>query len=326
MKTYVLGAGASFHAGYPLTRDMGNKLFAWMQTQSDTRIKNAGEWFAEEFGPVTNVEEFFLRVQDVIDNAEDGTSDQKYLRTVTAHELPHLLWGMRAWFSEIRAGEATAYQKFASNIVNSGDSIITFNYDVSLDRELHLAGKWEIGDGYGFVLKGLPADSPIPLLKLHGSTNWLALLFEGKMGFFQVSGPPRGVRPVIASAEIDFLGYRGFSDPLFTRPSACDDQAPMILPAGNKKFLWEDVWSVLWEQAGQCLHDSQEIFILGYSLAPVDGRACDLLFCNPLHNARIEISSGLQSGDIASRFRQRGFINVVEARESYFESWVNDRD
>jgi hypothetical protein len=170
------------------------------------------------------------------------------------------------------------------------------------------------------------------LLKLHGSTNWLALLFGGATsGVFAVHGGALGARPVIASGDISFLGYDGLSDPLFTRRSAA--VSPMILPTRSKQFFfdtsfgreWEDFWDALWEQAGQYLQNSGEIFILGYSLASVDERACELLFSTLARDVRIEIASGSQSGDIAGRFRQREFINVVEARESYFENWVGGR-
>jgi hypothetical protein len=164
-----------------------------------------------------------------MDDLENGTLDQKCLRAIMMNKRRELIDGLRAWFSEIRNAEATAYRQFATGIVEPGDCIITFNYDVSLDRELHRAGKWEVGDGYGFVIDRLSANSPTTLLKLHGSTNWLAILFGGATsGFFQFQGSSLGERPAIGSAEIGFLGYEGLSDPLFPRPSAA--VSPMILP------------------------------------------------------------------------------------------------
>jgi hypothetical protein len=32
MRVFVLGAGASFHAGYPLAAEMGKRLAAWVET------------------------------------------------------------------------------------------------------------------------------------------------------------------------------------------------------------------------------------------------------------------------------------------------------
>ena len=47
-----------------------------------------------------------------------------------------------------------------------GDTVITFNYDVSLDSKLRQSGKWAIGDGYGFRVEGLPTGSTVRLLKM----------------------------------------------------------------------------------------------------------------------------------------------------------------
>jgi len=110
---------------------------------------------------------------------------------------------LQEWFIAIRNSEAGAYRSFSDEIVERGDCIITFNYDVSLDRELHIAGKWELGDGYGFDFDGFPCGSQTKLLKLHGSANWIALLFGGiTSGITAVLDGSLGVRPVIAANEL----------------------------------------------------------------------------------------------------------------------------
>src|SRR5271166_4312329 len=121
MKTYVLGAGASVHAGYPLTGDMGTKLFAWMQQQSNPQIRDAAGWFQGEFGSVANIEDLFSQIQSLVDDFESGTREQKALRTITANERAYLVEGLRAWFIEIRNSEATAYRSFAKDVVEAGD-------------------------------------------------------------------------------------------------------------------------------------------------------------------------------------------------------------
>jgi len=328
MKTYVLGAGASLHAGYPLASNMGTELFAWLEKRANSRIRDAAVWFQAEFGPVGNIEDLFSQIQTVLDDFRNGTREQKAFRVVTANERPHLVEGLRGWFSEIRNAPATAYRQFARQVIQPGDCIITFNYDVSLDRELRRAQKWDVGDGYGFRIERLPANSTTTLLKLHGSTNWMALLLGGKTGFFQVQGGVFGERPVIAPDELDFLGYCALTDPALTHPSGY--VPPMILPTRCKQFFfdttfgseWEDFWNGLWAQAEKSLMHSEEVCILGYSLAPADERASGLLFSAPTHSARIEISSGSDTGRIAEQFRGAGYRDVSEAKDTYFEDWV----
>jgi hypothetical protein len=308
---------------------MGTRLIAWMQRQQDSRIRDAAEFFRAEFSPIENIEELFSRIQSLIDCYEDGTADQKVLRTLIANERPYLIEGLRSWFCEIRGSGAPAYCQFATDIVQSGDCIISFNYDVSLDRELHRAGKWEIGDGYGFAIDGLPGESPTKMLKLHGSANWIALLFGGiTSGITAVLDGSLGVRPVIAANELSFLGYCRLTDPRFSRPGG--SILPWILPTRNKRFFfetsfgreWEDFWDSLWEQARQGLRASEEVLILGYSLAAADERACELLLSSPSPGAKIEIASGSATDSIVGRFKNAGYRNAVGARVTYFEEWV----
>jgi hypothetical protein len=56
--------------------------------------------------------------------------------------------------------QVAAYAEFADKLVQSGDVIITFNYDDSLERELKRTGKWDAGAGYGF-----PFAAPVRPLK-----------------------------------------------------------------------------------------------------------------------------------------------------------------
>jgi hypothetical protein len=214
MTVYVLGAGASHHAGYPLASSMGAELFLWMRKQGDaqgfeSRYPDTAQFFEERFGPVESIENFFTEIQQLIADWEHGTPDQRSIRTIVANEQSVLVNALRSWFIGIQQRRsAQAYKKFAAEVVASGDCIITFNYDVSLDRELKLAGKFEIGDGYGFRIESLPSGSATRILKLHGSTSWLALIFGGAtsgVSQFQPGGT-LGLRPVVGKNEISFSG------------------------------------------------------------------------------------------------------------------------
>ncbi len=148
MKTYVLGAGASLHVGYPLAGDMGAELVNWMQRQDNPNYQTSADWVLRNFGLVINIEDLFSTLQQLIADLPRGASERG---NVANFQMPTLIQALREWFAEIRSLEAPMYRQFARNIVAAGDCIITFNYDVSLDRQLHHAGNWEAGDGYGFV-------------------------------------------------------------------------------------------------------------------------------------------------------------------------------
>src|ERR1039458_3414038 len=57
------------------------------------------------------------------------------------------------YFDVLSLNGAPLYRRFAEQVPTPGDTAITFHYDVSLEAELCKAGKWHIGDGYGFLLR-----------------------------------------------------------------------------------------------------------------------------------------------------------------------------
>jgi hypothetical protein len=339
MTTYVLGAGASRNAGYPLAKTMAADLFRWMRNGSHApgsyaaRYPNTALFLEEWFGPIEDVEDLVTKIQKEIDGSENGTQEQRAKRTLIANEYGVLQTAVRAWFAEIQQGSAlshSAYETFARDIVATGDCIITFNYDVSLDRELKKARKFEVGDGYGFRIESLPSNSATSVLKLHGSTNWLALLFGGRIaGPFQFEpGNTLGPRPVIPKNELSFLGYADATDPAFAKGGAAIPV--MIFPARSKNFYFSantgaeyaHFWDDLWGQAHAALQAASRVVLCGYSLLPVDQRAIKLLLGAPKKNADVVVASGTDTGRIVKAFREAGYAKAIPAEEVLFEKFV----
>jgi len=339
MTTYVLGAGASRDAGYPLAKTMGSDLLQWMENAKHAPDSYAAGYpatahFLEEtFGPVENVEDLVTAIQTLIGEYENGTREQREKRALVAHEYGVFKNAVRAWFAEIQQGVAlnsSAYQGLARNIVVPGDCIVTFNYDVSLDRELRLAGKFEVGNGYGYAIESLPGESATKILKLHGSTSWLAVLFGGTTsGVSQFHpGNTLGARPVIANDELSFLGYVDTIDPAFARGGAA--LPVMIFPARSKDFYfgantgieYEGFWDELWRQADVALQLSARIVICGYSLLPVDERARKLLLNAPKKDAEIVVASGDDTYRIVKEYQKAGYARAMPAAKVLFQEWI----
>jgi hypothetical protein len=338
MTTYVLGAGASRDAGYPLAKTMASELLQWMKRPTHDPDSYAGRYpatahFLEEaFAPVENVEDLVTAIHKLIAEYESGTREQRSKRTLIANEYGVFKNALCAWFTEIRQGAAltsSAYRDFAKNIVVPGDCIVTFNYDVSLERELRLADKFEVGDGYGFPIDGLPGKSETTVLKLHGSTNWLALLFGGMTGYFASRpGNALGERPVIAKNELSFLGYTDAVDPRFGRGGAA--LPVMIFPARSKEFYfatstgieYAEFWDDLWRQAKKALESADRIVICGYSLLSIDERAREHLLNDPKKGAEIVVASGDDTERIVSDYREAGYVRAATSDERFFQDWV----
>jgi hypothetical protein len=145
MTTYVLGAGASLHAGYPLVKDMGEQLLTWMKQREDNpdwavNFRWSAGALEEQFSEVSDFGALLDQIQNIIDRQELGYS-------VFANHRFALMEALRGRFAEIHQNDgATAYQLLAK-MIQPGDFVIAFNYDVSLDRELKRANLWTLGDG-----------------------------------------------------------------------------------------------------------------------------------------------------------------------------------
>lgn len=338
MTTYVLGAGASRDAGYPLASTMASELLEWMKRPTHDRGSYAGRYpatarfFEESFGPVGNIEDLVTGIHRLIDEYENGTQEQRERRTVVANRYGVLKNAVRDWFAEIQetaAAKSSPYRDFAENVVVPGDSIITFNYDVSLERELRLAGKFEVGNGYGFRIESVPGDSATKVLKLHGSTNWLALLFGGVTSGPSTFQPGHTLgRASIPRNQLAFLGYSDAVDSAFGNGGPA--LPVMIFPARSKEFYFEastgreydDFWEGLWAQAGRALQSSSRVVICGYSLLGVDERARQLLLSSPAKNAEIQVASGRDSDRIVREFRDAGYGRATTADELFFDKWT----
>jgi hypothetical protein len=338
MTTYVLGAGASRDAGYPLAKTMASELLRWMKRPAhdpdsySARYPAAARFLEESFAPVENVEDLVTAIHKLIDDYGNGTREQRTKRAVVANEYGVFKNAVREWFAEIQRSvpDSFAYQAFARNIVVPGDCMVTFNYDVSLERELKLAGKFEVGDGYGIPFKGLPGKSDTKVLKLHGSTNWLALLFGGMTSGFSVFQPGNtlGARPAIPKNELSFLGYTDAVDPAFGNGGAA--LPAMIFPARSKDFYfaantgleYAAFWDELWGRATAAVQSAVRLVICGYSLLPVDERARKLLLTAPRRDAEIVIASGEDTERIARDYRQAGYARAAAADEVFFQKWV----
>src|ERR1035437_835589 len=322
--TYVFGAGASIHAGYPLASTMGEALLNFMLAYPMPPYPAEAQFVIDSFGKSPNIEDVITSLQSRIDSLESiKTTESKAERMRLGTCLGSLNTSIREWFREIHTKPAPAYAEFASKVVEPGDAVVTFNYDDSLERELRRASKWDISRGYGFPLGDEELPSSVLVLKLHGSMNWLVSLFGGlRAGAFQVAGwPPAalGDRPVLHPADLEHLGYTQFSGHTFQGGGAFPC---LILPGRKKQFFYGtsfgrkfgEFWELLWSQAKEAVKRSEKILLCGYSLLTVDQRARELLLREPKKEAHVSVICGSQSERIANDFREAGFHSVRRFR------------
>ena len=218
----------------------------------------------------------------------------------------------------IRSAPAPLYDGLA-RILRPGDLVITFNHDLGVERALREAGLWDVTTGYGFLIEDGVQPSPVEVLKLHGSTNWRALLFGGMTGFFAGGGDSLGNRPVLfCRPDLEYLGYPDFVDPRWSRRNTAASIPAMIMPALPKHFHfattcgqeWKDFWDGLWGRAEHAIENADELAIVGYSLPTADERARAMLLDSSNRNVRLSICYVNATGKLEQEFRKHGFSSM----------------
>ncbi len=222
-----------------------------------------------------------------------------------------LIAALREWFcqtEELRT-QPNAYDAFVRRVM-PGSTMITFNYDVALERALAKVGKWDIGKGYGFTfLPDRPSSTTV--YKLHGSVNW----FKRPVN----DVPP----PVIVTRDLRLLGYDDLADPRIPGDEmGVDNSGALVLPAPRKTFYWQSFWTPLWNAGAGHLRSANEVFIHGYSMPAADARARQLLFDNIGKSTAIHIHCRRRSDRLAEEFRSRGFTCVRSYSSVDFEAWA----
>ena len=327
MKTYVFGAGASVHAGYPLA----SALWPWLE-----------KWVTESLPPDHEYRSVVDQINELLDSSRPfevvlsdlndrilQTSD-RFERVILSSLRAQTEYLMRHGLTLVRPGAAELYGLFAQRILAPQDAVITFNYDVSIDRELHRSGKWKALNGYGFVVEQADSEtSSCKLLKLHGSANWIWQIFGGLRGPSAVQfGSSLGWRPAIPTPELEYLGS-SLVDPIFREGTGfvpC-----LVMPTAHKRFYAETsfgreceaFWDSLWLQAEYAVRSSDEVVVVGYSLPEFDQRARDLMLKSMRNDTEVSVCCRSDTKRLVELFHNSGFTRAHAAADGTFEGWAN---
>lgn len=170
---------------------------------------------------------------------------------------------------------------FYNKMLQKDSSIITFNYDLILEKYLFSKGIWFPLDGYGFLIESIPKinseyenlTSHIQILKLHGSLNWkVDPLFHDSIELEWYNDFNENIFPNYLADEKkrNFIYQGGFSTKSW------------LLPSWIKQFTYPEIIKV-WNKASKVLNEADEIVFIGYSLPQADSAAYSL-FANANQN------------------------------------------
>lgn len=337
-RVFLLGAGFSKLAGLPLA----NELVNFLQNHLNTSCNTSDIDFRKEFSDFiiginpslsSNVELFLTYIDLALLNNSVGI----FTHYASPEDLR--LFRMRLSGTLFRAFKYAHYAhkeniteqkeinkiflKFCENL-NEGDTVITFNYDLIVEKGLWLKDKWTFLDGYG-LYKNIndfqatwggtyPSDKPtesiVKVYKLHGSLGWI---YDGLDEQIIFIGMPDY-----------FPGYAGLFCERNLHPSGArwDEGTTFIEPSYLKRFNSTPVLGI-WERAFQALQQANELIIIGYSLPEADV-AAQVFLASAVRTSKIQSITVIDPcGSVFDKFSAL-FGKEIVKKEMPFEKWVKN--
>jgi len=343
MRVILLGAGASNAACYPLASQLMDAVKAEAEGPSRNNTAVSDDWkrwlsFKDRAhgaaktllsDPNPEVVLSFLDLCDESDKRPAGhaaeVADAKKARLSFLRCLEY--------YFQMKHGEDSGnrwrrdYLRPILADLRSGDAVITFNWDTTIERTLYEDGGWARWNplaGYGFrkelcqgldnsgitLHEPLPAEldvaSEIQVLKLHGSVGWYDAgrdrLYFDKLEFldwFRLS--ERG-------------GTLWLFDPL--APNNGSNYKPVwAYPSFLKRFHGKEMRQV-WRLADEALRQAKTVEVWGYSLPESDTAARVLLNVLP---------GRLKRGDLAVRVHLYGDAPEARKARNRWCTFLDDR-
>jgi hypothetical protein len=328
-RVFILGAGASRFAGYPLSLELWKfvrdfRVIEMMAKRRADSVIEALERVLQIVPPKVfdqpNLEELFT----LLDLAAMGTEPlalksvewnvlrPKVMGVISEAFLGHEYDFQKGLLQDESASAAAVLRRW-TDFVREGDTIITFNWDITHESALWRAKKWHFADGYGFQCEDAPkgAHSKIKLLKLHGSVNW-------------AQRNEHDFEPSIEHKTTFFAGSFDSHDIYLKAAGQWNEGRYLIIPSYLKDIASNPLLLKLWNQASDVLASATEVIVIGYQLYPADAPARQLLGTSLLRNERlstIQLISPNKGFDHWDEF----CLNIGKTRKLVpmkFEEWV----
>ena len=207
-------------------------------------------------------------------------------------------------------------EKLYDKVLFNSSAVITFNYDLILEKFLFLIKKWYPSDGYGIKTKFSQelnpkyngAKSEIEILKLHGSINWN--IQDDSCDYIDIE-------------LTDIWGNHFF--PEYLHPDVPKNyygiysSSTWFLPSWIKQFQYPQVVDI-WHKASDKLNNSEEVYFIGYSLPKPDSAVYALLSTIDFSNKNVTIvdpSADLLKPNFAKILRKNDILTVSKNLEVY---------
>jgi hypothetical protein len=310
MMTFILGAGFSREQGFPLVYGLKERVIHFVEAERHPAherflVKDdnyeRGEFYAglEYIDPDANMgyEEVLIALSHHLgEKSEDPCfTTRDILRTGAAR----LLWCID-YFNPRPEG---CYENFVDhlNAAPGGAAVITFNWDILLERALTAVDvRWSYS---------VAGDGSVAVIKPHGSLNWSSFRQNPSL----VAEYPHW-QPIRPGSTLSFDS----ADPLANtdRQDINSDLRYCLYPGDPDLPTSHPDIGLLWNDAVSAIRGSEKVVFIGYSLPEYDSFACEV-FRNECAGKDIEVFDPSPSVD--ERFRA-AFDGVSITRCTFSQS------
>jgi NAD-dependent SIR2 family protein deacetylase len=244
--------------------------------------------------------EEIYKIMSIIPNVEDLFSYADILSMITSHEninsffnfeeniektvdyqslyhVIHILLSLtnNTESSPFKGKNREPYTAISSFVNNNKSSIITFNYDTLLEKELE---KMEIPYNYNINFKNDERTGEVNIYKLHGSVNWWTCKTCLRKFLYEVPN----IEAYLSLVDEKSMKWK-------IGNSCCEEcgMSPMIIPPTMFKYAKDTDLSQLWLNASEELSICNTIVIIGYSFPKEDINVINLLKNSFLRNSSL---------------------------------------
>ena len=346
-KVYILGAGFSWLAGFPLAEDFFSFVYSRIKNSNDSRDTGDNGFFSE-------LDDFTKKVQKqyqwILTDAEllctymdlallsnslgifqgifNSLPDLRLFRIkfsgaiVRAFRYKHdefRISGRKITEKEKETNKL--YWKFCE-ILEEGDIVISFNYDLLVEIGLWQQNKWTFLDGHGFkkdikdfeheanriYSKDKPTRSQVRILKLHGSLGW----FQNRLTDEIIFGE-------MPESFNDYFGP--FFEGDDSSPAVSYDEGSTLIEPSYIKQFDNPFLINIWKQAVNAIISANEIIIIGYSLPPADSASKQLLATSVRNSNVSRITVIDPCGDVHDKYK-KFFQSDIQEESVTFDNWM----
>lgn len=289
--------------------DQIHKLLRYLYPNFDTRIRNYPN--IEDFLNLLEMAKKF-NTEEFITSTLWSKARLEEVKHFTLKAVTDYIWERMG-----DSGKQRDIQEFVRHVLREGDTIITFNWDLTFERALE---NYTGDPGFLYTYSESRDEKHFSLLKPHGSIDWF------KKATVKGLVPPSA----LGSLDTELCYYPRFDR---AKNPKLVDVPPIIVPPVAEKEFAIDFLKRTWRFVYRAISNANELHIIGYSL-PTEDQFARLVFRRAILNNALKASK--RNGPVLrvrvvnpdqtaegrfSRLVGQG-VRDFEFRQAYFEDYV----